>query len=616
MEFSRGHKIKDLKKIKSKNNLKKGTTFEFIPDEELLKEYSYFDKEKIMKDLELRSYSTAGIKINFKCGKINKTFYHEEGIKDYLNKLNNNNLTEAVYLNKSDKEGNNYEIAFNYGNTDEETFESFVNGIKVSGGTHLVGFKMGFSAEMLSYIKDPKNGILNKKTEKIEIKGEDIRSGLYCVINIKHLNPSYKSQTKDELSNPEVNGTMNLLTREAVKEWINSNKSEAKKIAIRIVQFAKGRTEANKIKDKIININNSSAGLSFSNKFADCVSNNPEETELFIAEGKSASGNIKKCRVSKFQAVFPLKGKPLNIYGKKDSTILNNEEFKELIKVIFGSTNIKEISYDRVRYHKILMASDADYDGLHIQSLLTLFFWIKFPRLFDLGYIYVCQPPKYRTTLNGKYYYFKNDNELNSYLLNLAKKSISFVDSSFSLKKFISKMTEFKNRYEVIKRKYSISDDVLNLFIHETDEDVLMKKLKKLRMSINDDNIVGMHDGIYHDFNLYNLNDDVLELLDILPVEGYISYKDSNNNIIKNSTLINCINYINKKLNIKLDYFKGLGEASPEELFDTTINPETRDVLQLHSNDTEYINKIMKDLFGDNTEERKNFIKEILNLAE
>ena len=606
MEFSKGKKTSTYKRCKTKNKFKSGTTVEFIPDETIF-ENPKFDIPKIIEDIENRTYINSKLKIIFINGNDKKVYYNEDGIKNYINILNKKPLISPIYHTFKDEKDNMYEMVFNYTNTDEEIIKSFVNGLNVRG-TCETGFKMGLTNSIINFIK--KNNLLPKKLEKLEIKGDDIRMGLVCLINIRHSNPLYKNQTKDEISNSDMIGIFKKTVNEIFTTWMEKNPDLAKKLCNRIIQFAKGRSEANKIKDKIININNSSAGLSFSEKFADCTSNDPEESELFIAEGKSASGNIRKCRIAKTQAVFPLRGKPLNVYGIENSTILKNDEFKELIKIIFGTTNIREINYDKVRYHKICFASDADFDGLHIQSLLTLFFWEKFPKLFDLGYIYVCLPPKYRTSVNGKFVYFKNDEDLNKFLFNRAKNTIILHSEEITLKKFITNMYEFEKYYDIIKRKYSISDDVINIILHENNLKSIVKSLKNLNLNVIDKKVTGMNDGIWHDFNLDDIDADIKNLLKIIPIKNRFDYEDDKGNIIKNSTTIDCIRYINKKLNIKLDYFKGLGEASSEELFDTTIDPEKRNLYQLKPKNKEDIDKIMKDLFGSNTEARKIFIKD------
>lgn len=609
MEFSKGIKVSDMTKGKSKINLEHGTLIEFRPDKEILGEYSILDVEQIRENLEIRTYSNAGLKISFKYDGKEEVFYHENGIRDYLDKLSKKPICDNLYFDYKDNEGNFYEVAMNYDNTTEETFKSFVNGINTSKGTHETGFKMALSSVFIDYIK--KNNILPKKFENMEIKGDDVRQGINCIINIRHIAAEYKGQTKDELSNPEILGVMRKITNTKLGEFLSSNQEMAKKLSNRIIAFAKGRLEANKIKDKIININSSSAGLSFSAKFNDCESNNPEECEIFITEGKSASGNINLSRIPETQAVYPLQGKILNTYGSKKSTILDNKELQELIKVIFGTTDMENIDYDKVRYHKIIILADADIDGSHIQSLLLLFFHEHFKELIERGYIYLAIAPKYRTNINGKYVYFRNDKELNDEIYKYTSKK--YKTNNIDLHKILDNANKFIELYERIKLKYSISNDVINSFIEDGEQvyDILELDFK---LKVEGDKVYGIHDNIWHDFILSDEFFDDLEKLYSIYNEDIIIIEDLKNNEVLEYSLIDGVKMLKSTFNYTLDYFKGLGEASADELFETTLDPKKRELIQVKLIDVEGTDIIMKDLFGDNTSARKLFVNKNLSM--
>lgn len=366
MEFSKGETIGELSKTKLKKNPKKhGSEIIFSPDEELLQECAFFNNnilKLIKEDIKVRSYINPGLKIEFQLDDNEvETFYHPDGLREWLDNLNAKPMNDPVEITHKDKDGNTYDIIFNFANESDENIYSFVNGIKTDRGTHETGFKTGITSAFTDYIKN--SGILTKKLETLQISGEDVRSGLYAIISLKHTNAQYTGQTKSELSNKEVRTIVQKITNEGIKEWIQINSDTAKKIANRIIMFAKGRKEANNIKDKIIKINSSSTGLAFPAKFTDCSSKNIKDRELILIEGISAAGSTRVARNPETQAIYPCRGKGLNTYGVPHSKILNNQEFKDIIKILFGNTDMSNVDYDSMRYGKIILLSDADDDG-------------------------------------------------------------------------------------------------------------------------------------------------------------------------------------------------------------------------------------------------------------
>lgn len=378
MTFSKGKKLSELKESKKDFKFKHGTEFKFIPDTEIFEEFSNYDANEIEKDFEMRSYINKGVKnVFYLDGKKKKTFYHPEGIKELIQTyLKKPMIEEPIYIEKEVKSKSkeiengidHYEIVLSFDNKDEEKISSFVNGIPTSSGTHETGLKQSLTTVFNKYIKD--NKLLPKKMENIEIKGEDIRSGLVAIINLKlTTTPNYKGQTKDELSNPEIRGIISRIISAEMEAWFLSHPKEAKTLCQRIVAFAKGRDAASKYRENIVNLNATSAGLSYSVKFKDCNSDDPTKRELYLAEGDSASTNILMCRNPEFQASFSLRGKPLNSYGMEDALILKNAEFSEIIKIVFNSTDIKHVDYQKIKFNKIIIMSDSDIDGKRLTCL-------------------------------------------------------------------------------------------------------------------------------------------------------------------------------------------------------------------------------------------------------
>ena len=613
MEFSKGKTISKLKKAKNNTKLKHGTIISFIPDEEILDEFVTINEDDIIKNLEERSYCNAGCKLIYKNNnKKELIFKHENGIEDLLNSLNKDPFSKPLSYVYEDN-GNRFEVVMSYSNGTDEIIRSFVNGLVTSSGTHEQGFKSGLTKAVNTYIKQ--NDLLKKNEKDLEIKGEDVRTGLVAIINTFIQKPTFKGQVKDVLSNTEVNGFMNKITNIEFTEFLNSNENEAKKIINRIISFSKGRENANKYRNNIVKLSNNNSGLKLSSKFTDCISNNPEEKELFICEGDSAEGNIKETRDPKFQAIIPLRGKCKNSFSITDKKLLENKEYNELVKIIFGHTDIKNINYEKdVQFHNIIITSDSDDDGKHIENLLLLFFWKHFRPLIEKGYVYLALPPKYRSSINGKFIYFKNDIELAKYIDNQIKDKIKITDNKFKLKEILKYKNIYMEIIEYIFEEINISENIFNKWIKSEDLGLNIKK----KVLSNDINYIGIDEGKWNSFkdkelrNFYNelllSNEIPKNIADIISIN--IVYNEKEMNV----TLLELFKLVDKISHLNLGYFKGLGEASAKELYDTTIDPNKRDLIQINSSNINQVDEMLSTFFSTNkTNKRKEIIKEMLS---
>lgn len=383
MEFSGGKVVTTLSSMKTIG--KRGTTVIFTPDDTVFEEPNLhiFNKEMIKETCKMRAFLNKGIKINLTIDDQSISYQYENGINDLLDELIPTRLFNMPIIGfdkKIDlmealgvKGTNRYEISMVYDpNSTNENFMVYTNGIVNTRGTHITGFRTALTNIFNKYISE--NNLLPKKNKDIKISGDDIRKGLVCIINIKIRNPKYEGQTKEGIGNTEVQSHIIQLMNEFFNEWVPNNDNLMKKICQRIVQFAIATENIKKEQEKIVKVSMASSGLSFSNKFTECLETDPSKCELFICEGKSASGSLRRGRDGKFQAIYALRGKPLNTFGSSHSKILNNFECNELAKILFGSNDLKNIDYDNVRYHKIIIASDADDDGSSIN-------------LFDINFI-------------------------------------------------------------------------------------------------------------------------------------------------------------------------------------------------------------------------------------
>lgn len=617
MEFSKGKKVKDFKKEKQKiyKHLNHGTIVSFRPDPDIIKEFAMIDINTLKENLELRSYSNAGLKINLTYGKEKTTYHNPEGIIDYMKVLNKNPISDFYKYSATSDKGDEFEVVFSYSQNSDEVIKSFVNGIATSKGTHETGFKMGLTNAFNKFINDDK--LLPKNMKSGDITGEDIRSGLICIINTRVQEALYSGQTKDELSNSDIQGFMTTLTNKEVTAYIGGNKTQFKQIANRIIQFSKGRISANKYKDKISKVDSGSLNMSMSTKFTDCNSNKVEERELLIVEGDSASASVRGGRNPETQAMYSLRGKILNVYGKSNATILANKELSELTKIIFNTNDLRNIDFTKSNFSKIIFLSDSDQDGFHINSLLAEFFFEKFRGLYDLGYVYVSLPPRYRFSEGkDKFVYIQNEKELIDFQYSKISKNISIESNNLKLKNLIKIKQSYETKFNNIKNAYSISSELINklaypLLVEDIEE--IISEMNGLKIDSND-NIVGFYNGYWHDVNIDMLLDSIeTQLEPIYKNNELISFKDIKENEIYEGYLIDLYEYINSKFKFEFDYFKGLGESDASELKETTLNVNNRNLIQLKLGDIEKAMDVSKDFYGSSDkdfEKRRQIMNE------
>lgn len=381
MTFKHSEIVEPFKVIKIKTIPKNyvGTSLSFIPDKEILgEEASKFNIDKIKELIELKCYLNAGLKIELKIDSEEKiTYYHENGILDYINAKNVNPLfnMETIHITEYDESGNKYEVVLSYNNDTEENIISFVNSLPLpDGGTLETGFKKGLTQVFTDYIKN--NNLLSNKDKNLNIRGEDIRRGLICIISLHHDSPRYSGQTKDKLDNPDVDPKMRKIIVDNVAEWLQKNPKKAKAICERIIAFSRATTNAKEKMKKIVNVNQNSSGLEITEKFMDCESEDPDEVEIFVVEGDSAKSGVEDGRDYKYQCIYPLRGKILNTNGSTTNTIMDNKELNEFLKIEFGTNDLKKIRETlkrikdgekeleaSIKSKKIIILTDADEDG-------------------------------------------------------------------------------------------------------------------------------------------------------------------------------------------------------------------------------------------------------------
>ena len=418
-----GHTVAPLKKIGTCPLTEHGTTVTFKPDPTIFKETTTFTYETINNRLRQMAFLNKGISINLfdlrSEEKVEAHYKYDGGIKEYVKYLNKDSDTltrDIMYCEGGQKYNDNgveelitVECAFQYTTGYNKKLYSFCNNVATTeGGMHVDGFALAIVRVFNAYARDKK---ILKDSDKEKLTYEDCVEGITCILSVKHPNPEYKGQTKGELGNPEVKKLVSNVIGEFLQRYLLENKNDAMLIVEKVKKAYESRLAARNARENFRR-KNSIELTTLPGKLSDCSSNNPEECELFIVEGNSAGGSAKRGRDSHFQAILPLRGKILNVQKAQEHKILDNAEIGNMIMAIGGDYGAK-FDVSKIRYHKIVIMTDADVDGSHIRILLLTFFYRFMRPLIDKGYVYIAQPPLYKLTYKNKDYYAYNDEQLN-----------------------------------------------------------------------------------------------------------------------------------------------------------------------------------------------------------
>jgi DNA gyrase subunit B len=415
-EYSKGQPLYDVKVVGETNY--RGTIITFKPDAEIftVTEYNYTTLANRMREL---AFLNKGIRITLsderktdENGKAySETFYSEGGLKEFVEYLDAGKeklLSEVIYIN-TEKQNIPIELAMTYNNTYVETVQSYVNNINtIEGGTHLAGFRRGLTRTLKNYAE--KAGLLAKS--KVEITGDDFREGLTAVISVKVAEPQFEGQTKTKLGNNEVTGAVDMAVSEALEHYLEEHPKQAKMIVDKVILAATARIAARKARE-LVQRKSVMSGGGLPGKLADCSNTNPEQCEIFLVEGDSAGGTAKQGRNREFQAILPLRGKILNVEKALESKIYDNEEIKNIYTAlgVFRGTkdDDKALNLDKLRYHKIIIMTDADIDGSHITTLILTFFFRHMKELIEKGHVFIASPPLYLVKKGKEQVYCWND---------------------------------------------------------------------------------------------------------------------------------------------------------------------------------------------------------------
>jgi DNA gyrase subunit B len=521
-EYKTGSPLKAIQSVGKSDNT--GTTITFKPDATIFTELE-FNWGKILDRLRQQTYLTKGITMNVfdqRPGHRPKKykFHFEGGIKSYIRSLHRNKTVknETVFYVEREISGTKVEVALQYNDEYNENLLAFANNIhNPEGGTHVAGFRAALTRTLNNYARN--KNILKEKQENLS--GEDVREGLTAIISVKLPDPQFEGQTKGKLGNADTKGYVETAFGEAFNTFLEENPKEAEAIVGKCILSAQARLAARTARATILR-KGALEGLTLPGKLADCSSRHPEECELYIVEGDSAGGSAKQGRNRRFQAILPLRGKILNVERARMDKMLANNEIKNLV-IALGTNIDDQLDLSKLRYHRIIIMTDADVDGAHIRTLLLTLFFRHFPQLVDGGHIYIAQPPLYQLKKGTAVHYAYSDEEKEKIVLELGGT--------------LEEATEIGEEND-----------------EEAKEEIELEAPKKGKKGEDEDK------------------------------------KKTNNKI-------------------SIQRYKGLGEMNPEQLWETTMDPERRIVKQVSVEDAAKADQIFDMLMGDNVAPRKNFIQ-------
>jgi len=627
-----------------------GTKVTFLPDDEIFQD-TEFSFDVICNRLRELAFLNSGVKIVITDERTDKKneFFYKGGIVSFVEYINRNKKVlhkHPIYV-AGEKEDCSVEVALQYNETYLENIFAFANSINTTeGGTHLIGLRSALTRVFNNYATS--NKLI--KDGKESLRGEDLREGLACVISVKVQNPQFEGQTKTKLGNSEVRGLVEGIVYEKIGSYLEENPSIAKQILNKCLDAARAREAARRARELTRRKSALEVG-SLPGKLADCQEKDPALSEIYLVEGDSAGGSAKQGRDRKNQAILPLRGKVLNVEKARFDKMLQNEEIKIIVTALGTGIGTEEYDVSKLRYHKVIIMTDADVDGSHIRTLLLTFFFRQMRELIERGYLFIAQPPLFKVVDKKNELYIHNEEQMRNYILENGVDKINLVmdDGSrfpatgnklLSLIKKIMRIEDHLDRFEkeqrdrhlfrVLAGDPSLKDESFK------GEKVLQPIAKRTLKALKDSAIDYVieedqdHGGYKIVFNLKkngqtitNCMDretfrspqftDIKALLEQVSVVGEPPYRDVGEDkaeaIILESSKALVEHIINTgKKGLAVQRYKGLGEMNPEQLWETTMNPEKRSLLQVTVDDAVVADEIFTTLMGDQVEPRRDFI--------
>ncbi len=620
---------------------KRGTKITFMPDEEIFEttEYSFDILSQRLREL---AFLNAGVRIKINDERTDgksHDFFYEGGINsfvEYLNRAKTALHQKPIYF-KGEKGGVEMEVSMQYNDSYDEKIFSFANNINThEGGTHLAGFKAALTRTMNSYAAG--NNLM--KNAKVTISGDDLREGMTCVISVKIPQPQFEGQTKTKLGNSEVKGYVESLLNEKLAVYLEENPQVAKRILEKSIEAARAREAARKARDLTRRKGALDLG-GLPGKLADCQEKDPALCELYLVEGDSAGGSAKQGRDRRFQAILPLKGKILNVEKARFDKMISSQEIRTLITAMGTGIGKDDFDIAKLRYGRIIVMTDADVDGSHILTLLLTFFYRNMRELIERGNLYIAQPPLYKVKRGKKELYLRNEAALQQFLLEEGAEelilSLEKGDRSYrghQIIPVVRQLLEWRSLFEKVVKK-GVPADLLDLLIrsgvqpgleeigalepflskmqaiqpdsdYQLDEDRITFRIDNVRSIIDSQTMALLAS---HEYEL--LIESQRKVVGLMA--GSAARLEESSKLLLETDrheelLAFFLEYAKKGLAIQR--YKGLGEMNPEQLWETTMNPDNRTLLQVKIEDFVEADEIFTILMGDQVEPRREFIEQ------
>jgi len=640
--YERGIPVSKLTKIGKTN--KTGTKVTFKPDTDVF-QTTDFNFDILSQRLRELSFLNKGLQISIKDDRTDKSheFQYKGGIQEFVQYLNQNKTPinpKPIYFEK-DREDVVVEMALQYNTSYTETIFTFVNNISTTeGGTHLIGFKAALTRSINHYANSTN---LVKGMEQ-NLSGDDTREGLCAVLSLKIKNPQFEGQTKTKLGNSEIKGIVESIVNEQLAIFFEENPSLSRKIVMKVVDAARARAAARKARE-LARRKGVLESTSLPGKLADCQERDPSQSEIFLVEGDSAGGSAKQARDRRFQAILPLKGKILNVEKARFDKVLKSEEIGVIISALGTGVQGADFNLEKLRYHKVIIMTDADVDGSHIRTLLLTFFYRQMPQIIEKGHLYIAQPPLYKLSRGKSFKYLRDEHSYEEYML----KKIS---EDFQLKvkgqkeeirgdkfrRIFKKIIAKKNYIQILERrdypffliKVLLENGIENResLATRTKMEKIQKELKALvsssELKRNEEH--GVFELII-DFRINGMNIQTkvdialigsVEYRNLVKIEKDLQLIKPPFEILNSKETVTVENesklldhlYKHGKKGITIQRYKGLGEMAPKQLWETTMDPEIRYMFKVSIQDAVEADKVFTILMGDEVEPRKKFIQD------
>ena len=605
-----------------------GTYVQFYPSEDTFTTNLIFDRKILENRFRELAFLNSGLKISIQDQRVDqlfeKTFFFEGGILEFVQHLSKGKtiLNATPIIAKGQDGLISIDAALVWTDSYHESTICFTNNIpQKEGGTHLMGLRGALTRAVSGYVAEH---LKNKKD--LNVTGEDIREGLVCVLSVKAPEPKFSSQTKDKLVSSEVRPVVESVMSSAVKTWFEENPGEAKHVVNKVIEAAVAREAARKARDLT---RTKKTQIMLNGKLANCSEKNPEKCELFIVEGDSAGGSAKQARDRACQAILPMRGKILNVERARFDRVLGSPDIGTLITALGTGIGQDDFDLSKLKYHKIIIMTDADVDGSHIRTLLLTFFYRHMKEVITGGYLYAAQPPLFRVRKGQKEMFLKNEKELNKYLIEQVVEDITLFDgqntlTGAELSQFLQRLFQLKEYMDRINLRVRDMDLLELLIVKEALEigATLTLEAPYSSTALEDGGHIVHKDHYGVKEDIY-ITQDLINALDVRMMKKayeevkFFNFSQTVVTTHKNEThslkhIVALVQMVNDQAQkgININRFKGLGEMDAEQLWDTTLNPANRTLLQIRLDNMDTSEETVSMLMGDIVEPRRAFIQE------